>query len=68
MKKSGWVRNAPICTKDVLTRDQRPTLEMEEHLNNRIMSTVLCANWVCAGTLMTAGGCQKAEMPSMWEK
>ena len=39
-----------IYTKEVLTRGQIPTPEMEEYLKRRMMSIMLCMNWVCAGT------------------
>ena len=39
-----------IYTKAVLTRGQILNVEMEEHLKKRMMSIMLCTNWVCAGT------------------
>ena len=39
-----------IYTKGVLTRRQIPTPEMEMCLKRRMMSIMLCMNWVCAGT------------------
>ena len=54
IKKSGWVRNSQrvcgIYTKGVLTRGQIPTPEMKEYLKRRLMSIMLCMNWVSAGT------------------
>ena len=39
-----------IYTKEVLTRGNIPTREMEEYLTRRLMSIMLCMNWICAGT------------------
>ena len=39
-----------IYTKEVLTRGHVPTPKMEEYLKRRLMSIMLCMNWVCAGT------------------
>ena len=39
-----------IYTKEVLTKGQKPIPEMEEYLKRRLMSIVLCMNWVSAGT------------------
>ena len=39
-----------ICTREVLTRGQIPNPEMEEYLKKRMMSIMVCTNWVCAGT------------------
>ena len=39
-----------IYTKDVLTKGQVLNLEMEEYLKKRMMSIMLCTNWVCEGT------------------
>ena len=41
-----------ICTKDALTRGQILDKEQEEYLKKRIMSIMLCTNWVCAGTFV----------------
>ena len=38
-----------IYTKEVLTRGQIPTPEMEEYLKRRLMSIMLWMNWICAG-------------------
>ena len=38
-----------IYTKEVLTRGQIPTPEKEEYLKRRMLSIMLCMNWVCAG-------------------
>ena len=35
-----------IYTKELLTREQIPTPEMEEYLKRRMMSIMLCMNWV----------------------
>ena len=40
-----------IYTKEVRTRGQTPTPEMEEYLKRSLMSMMLCMNWVCAGTV-----------------
>ena len=39
-----------IYTKRVLTGGQNPTPEMEEYMKQRLMSIMICTNWVCAGT------------------
>ena len=39
-----------IYTKEVLTRGQVLNPEVEEYLKVRMMSIMLCTNWVCAGT------------------
>ena len=39
-----------VYIKEVLTRGQKPTPEMEECLKRRLMSIKLCMKWVCAGT------------------
>ena len=39
-----------VCTKEALTKGQLTNKEMEEYLKKRMLSTMLCANWVCAGT------------------
>ena len=41
-----------IYTKEELTRGQRLNLEQQECLKKRIMSILLCTNWVCAGTFV----------------
>ena len=41
-----------IYTKRVLTGGQNPTPEMNEYLKQRLMSIMLCVNWVCAGTFV----------------
>ena len=38
-----------IYTKGVLTEWRKPTPEMQEYLKLRMLSMVLCVNWVCAG-------------------
>ena len=38
-----------IYTKEVLTRGQILTPEVEEYLKRRLMSIMLCMNWVSAG-------------------
>ena len=54
MKRKEWDQNSRracgCSTKAVLTRGQILILEMEEHLKKRMMSIMLCTNWVCAGT------------------
>ena len=39
-----------IHTKMVLTEWRKPTPEMQEYLKRRMLSIMLCVNWVCAGT------------------
>ena len=39
-----------IYTKEELTRGQILNPEMEEYLQKRMMSIMLCTNWVCACT------------------
>ena len=39
-----------IYTKEALTGGQILDLEQEEYLKKRMMSIMLCTNWVCAGT------------------
>ena len=39
-----------IYTKEVLTRGQILNAEMQEYQRKRMMSIMLCTNWVCAGT------------------
>ena len=39
-----------ICTKEVLIRGQIPNPEMEEYQKERMMSIMLCTNWICADT------------------
>ena len=39
-----------IYTKMVLTEWRKPTPEMQEYLKRRMLSVMLCVNWVCAGT------------------
>ena len=51
-----------IYTKEVLTRGQIPTPEMEEYFKRRMMSIMLSMTWVCAGALMITSGCQKAQL------
>ena len=41
-----------ICTKEALTGGQILDREQEEYLRKRIMSIMLCANWVCAGAFV----------------
>ena len=59
MKRKEWDQNSRhACgstTKAVLTRGQILNLEMEEHLKKRMMSIMLCTNWVCAGTFEDHG-------------
>ena len=38
-----------IYTKGVLTEWGKPTPEMQEYLKRRMLSFVLCVNWVCEG-------------------
>ena len=40
-----------IYTKEVLTGWQKPTPEVAEYLKRRLLSMMLCMNWVCAGTV-----------------
>ena len=39
-----------VYTKEVFTRVQIPSPEVEEYLKRRVLSIMLCMNWVCAGT------------------
>ena len=39
-------------TKEVLTGGQKLDRVQEEYLRNRIMSIMLCTNWVCAGAFV----------------
>ena len=41
-----------IYTKEALTGGQIPNPAMEEYLKKRMMSIMLCTNWVCAGTFV----------------
>ena len=41
-----------IYTKEALTKGQVPNLAMEEYLKKRMLSIMLCTNWVCAGTFV----------------
>ena len=40
------------CTKEALTGGQIVDREQEEYLKKRVMSFMLCTNWVCAGTFV----------------
>ena len=39
-----------IYTKEALTSSQISTPQTEEYLKQRLMSIMLCMNWVCVGT------------------
>ena len=39
-----------IYIRGVLTGWQKPTPEIQEYLERRLLSIMLCMNWVCAGT------------------
>ena len=41
-----------IYTKEALTKGQIPNPAMEECLKKRLLSIMLCTNWVCAGTFV----------------
>ena len=41
-----------IYTKEALRKRQIPNPTMEEHLKKRMLSIMLCTNWVCAGTFV----------------
>ena len=41
-----------IYTKEALTKGQKPNPAKEEYLKKRMLSIMLCANWVCAGTFV----------------
>ena len=41
-----------IYTKEALTKGQIPNPAMEEYLKKRMLSNMLCTNWVCAGTFV----------------
>ena len=40
-----------LYTKMVLSAWRKPTPEMQEYLKRRMLSIMLCVNWVYAGTL-----------------
>ena len=53
MKKVGLSKFAAcmwIYTKEALTGGQILDREQEEYLKKRMISIMLCRNWVCAGT------------------
>ena len=56
MKKDGWdpiLRRACGSTRKLLlTGGQILDREQEEYLKKRMMSIMLCTNWVCAGTFV----------------
>ena len=41
-----------ICTEKALAKGQIPNPAMEEYLKKRMMSIMLCTNWVRAGTFV----------------
>ena len=41
-----------IYTKEALTKGQIPNPAMEAYLKKRMLSIMLCTNWVCAGTFV----------------
>ena len=41
-----------IYTKKALTKEQIPNPAMEEDLKKRMLSIMLCANWVCEGAFV----------------
>ena len=49
--------------------DKYSTREMEEYLKKRMMSIMLCTNWVCAGTFEDhESGVRKHKFPNMLKK
>ena len=57
-----------IYTKEALTQRQLPNPETEEFLKKRMMSIMLCMNWVCAGTFVDHEWVSESTIPSMWKK
>ena len=41
-----------IYTRRALTKEEIPSPAVEEYLKKRMLSIVLCTNWVCAGTFV----------------
>ena len=50
--RSKFATRTWIYRKKALTKKELPSPAMEEHLKKRMLSIILCANWVCAGTFV----------------
>ena len=56
MKRDGWDPNSAAClwnfTKEAWTKGQKLGPEQEEYLKKRMLSSMICTNWVCAGVFV----------------
>ena len=57
-----------IYTKEVLTKEQIPSPAMEEYLKKRMLSIMLCTNWVCAGTFVDHEWVSESTISNMRKK